>query len=396
MQRIYNKLLKDHFFHEKNMAFVAGPRQSGKTTTARQYDTKHTSYWNWDDVDDRKEMRNSQQQFKNSLVTRFPKQGVLVLDEIHKYSKWRNWLKGFYDKFGCDYKIIVTGSAHFNIFRRGGDSLLGRYYLYRHHPLSLGEIGGAAFEHELFRKVKIDDDAYKSLWRFGGFPAPFLAQRQTSHKKWLKTRTDLLIQQDLRDMSRIEDIAGIEKLVILLRERAGGILNLQHLALDLDVSHDTVKRWVIFLQNLYYCFLVPPYSSNVARALKKMPKLFLWDWSEIENSGARFENLIASHLLKSVHYWTDTGIGNYDLFYIRDKEKREIDFLVTCERQPFMLVECKLSDNQISPALRHYQNLFKSSFAIQVVSNDFAKGQTILETKPCQTMSGQDFCACLV
>lgn len=139
MQRkLYHELLKEHFAHEGNMAFLMGPRQSGKTTTATHFLPQHTSYWNWDDADDRLWLRSSSQKFLEQAKERVPQKVLFVLDEIHKNKKWRTWLKGLYDKHHEELSFIVTGSARFHVFRRGGESLLGRYYLYRHHPFSLG------------------------------------------------------------------------------------------------------------------------------------------------------------------------------------------------------------------------------------------------------------------
>jgi len=398
IKRVYDKVLADHFHHEKNMAFLAGPRQSGKTTTAEFYKPRSSSYWNWDDADDRLLLRGSPQRFQESLIKHNPVvPAVLILDELHKNKKWKRWLKGFYDKHRHEYEIIVTGSAHLNVFRRGGDSLLGRYYLYRHHPLSLGEIENGEWATPLFRNPsKISTSTFHALYRFGGFPAPFIAAREASHNKWLKTRTELLVREDLRDLSKIEDLAAVELLAELLKNRAGGLLNHQNLANDLDVSVDTVRRWIKILENLYYLYLVPPYSTNIKRALKKMPKVFLWDWSAIEDQGNRFENMVASHLLKSVHFWTDCGLGNFDLFYIRDKQKREVDFLVTKNKKPFLLAEAKTSEDKLTTSLIHYSAILKPEFSFQVLMNKTPQKKGIAESKQLEVVSAQDFCGSLV
>lgn len=397
LHRTYHDLLIEHFSHEKNMAFVAGPRQSGKTTTAVSLFPKQTAYWNWDDGDDRPFLRATQSKFLIETDRRSPGRDVLVLDEIHKNKKWRNWLKGLYDKHGKHRRIIVSGSARLNVFNRGGDSLLGRYYLYRHHPLSLGELSGAPFESSVFRKAtRPDKNAFATLEKFGGFPAPFLAGRDSSHKKWLRMRRELLLREDVRDLSKVEDIAAIELMATLLRTRAGGLLNLQNIANDLQASVDSVRRWFLLLSNLFYAYAVPPYSRNVKRALTKMPKVYLWDWSEITDEAARFENMIASHLLKAADYWTDSGVGDFELRYIRDKQKREVDFLVTRDNEPFLLAECKLSDKQTSSALLHYAKELRPHHSCQIVKNFPSSGVYIPELRPCQTIAATDFCACLV
>ncbi|MBF0493028.1 MAG: ATP-binding protein [Deltaproteobacteria bacterium] len=396
MRRIYEEVLEDHFKFEKNMAFLAGPRQSGKTTTALDYKSKQNIYWNWDDADDRIFLRSSPARFFEEAAKRGKNKTVFILDEIHKNPKWRNWLKGIYDKHHRELQFVVTGSARLNVFHRGGDSLLGRYYLYRHHPLSLGEISNHPFEDKLFRKAQKIPKVWSALSKFGGFPQPFLAARESSHQKWIQTRRDLLIREDLRDLSRIEDLSAIELLVRLLSKRAAGLLNTQNLAQDLDNSVDTVRRWIQFLQHLFYIYTLQPYRGTSKTSLKKMPKIYLWDWSEIEDEGARFENMIASHLLKSVHYWTDTGLGEYELYYIRDKQKREVDFLVTEKGLPFLLVEAKLSDTHLSPSLQYYSNILKPKYSLQVVQNIKAQGMGISETRFNAILAAEDFCSCLV
>jgi uncharacterized protein len=395
--RIYQDVLKDHFEHEGNMAFLAGPRQSGKSTTAMHFKLKHTSYWNWDDRDDRILLRGSPQNFLEAVHIKDAKKTVLVLDELHKSRKWRVWLKGLYDKHHQDYQIIVTGSARLNIFHRGGDSLLGRYYLYRHHPLSLGELEKRPFEGQLFRKASSAHNRnLEHLMKFGGFPAPLLLGRETSHRKWLRMRKDLLLKEDLRDLSRVEDIAAIERLVFLLQGRVGSLLSYQSLANDLDVSVDSIRRWIVLLNSLYYSYTIPPYTKKVKRSLKKMPKLYLWDWSEVADEAARFENLIASHLLKSTHYWTDRGYGTFDLFYIRTKEKREVDFLITNEKGPFLLVECKLSETNLNRDMKYFMESLDADYSCQVVYNKKADGKSIQELRENETISAIDFCRSLI
>lgn len=396
LRRIYHDLLNEHFQREGNMAFLAGPRQTGKTTTATELRPKQTSYWSWDDDLDRALLRSPASKFLQAVQEKNPDKTWLVLDEIHKNPKWRGWLKGFYDKNKKAYKVIVTGSARLNIFNRGGDSLLGRYYLYRHHPFSLGEVEGLALR-GLFREPpRQKPQTLQTLLKFGGFPAPFLSAREESHRKWLRTRRDLLLREDVRDLSRVEDLAALELLTKLLLLRAGGLINHKNLADDLHVSVDTIRRWIKLLENLYYLYTVPPYSKNIKRALIKMPKVYLWDWSEVSDEGARYENMIASHLLKSVHYWTDKGLGDFALHFIRDKEKREVDFLVTKDDAPFLMAEVKSSKENFSAPLLHFRSLLKPKYCFQVVkSSDFA-GTRLVESDVCERISATDFCAALI
>ncbi len=390
--RLYEDLLKSHFKEGSNMALLSGPRQAGKTTTAKTVSPQQNSYWNWDDDDDRLALRGSASHFLGEILKRDGRKNkVLILDEIHKNPRWRNWLKGFYDKNAPHFKIIVTGSARLNVMSRGGDSLLGRYFHYRHHPLSLGELEGKKLQGLFRNDSSLSQNTLEDLFQFGGFPAPFISQTSTMHQKWVRTRRELLLREDVRDLSHIEDMAGMETLVRFLPQHVAGMLNMQNLSHDLHVTVGTVSRWISLLKNLYYAFTIPPYSQNIKRSLLKMPKIYLWDWSEVMDEAPRFENMVASHLLKAVHYWTDSGLGDYELFYLRDKQKREIDFLVTANHKPFMLVECKLSAASFNPVLSHYHNLIKPDYSLLVVKNLKNVSINIVDTPPCQILSASGF-----
>lgn len=176
-----------------------------------------------------------------------------------------------------------------------------------------------------------------------------------------------MIREDLLDLSRTHEISLIEAAIALLPDRVGSPFSMQSFSEDLEISHPTAKRWIDWLSALFYLYRVLPYGRNVARALKKQPKLYLWDWSEIQDDGARFENFIASHLLKAVHFWTDNGTGTFELNYIRDKEKREVNFLVLRDRKPWMMVECKLSDHDPSLHLKKFATSMNPELALQVV-----------------------------
>lgn len=247
---------------------------------------------------------------------------------------------------------------------------------------------------DLFRQAQGKNNrSLEQLFQFGGFPAPFLAARKTSHAEWIRTRKELLLREDVRDLSRIEDIAALELLTKLIEPRVGSLLNYQNLAGDLNCSVDSVRRWIRLLESLYYIYTIPPYTRNIKRSLRKMPKIYFWDWSEVPGEGARFENLIASNLLKAVHYWTDTGKGNFDLYYIRTKEKKEVDFLVTQDKAPFLLVEAKWKDTSPHGSLRYFQEVLQPTYACQVVSDLPPIQQAIPKT--CGVIAATDFCGSL-
>ena len=395
--RIYTSILEDHLKNESNMAFIAGPRQCGKTTSANLIKGKRMSYWIWDDQDDRLSLRSSQNKFIKAAKLRNRNFEVLVLDEIHKNTKWKSWVKGLYDKQHDRFKIIVTGSAKLDIFQKGGDSLLGRYFLYRHHPLSIGELISSKHYETIFRKniTIVPTDHMEDLLEFGGFPAPFKANRKDFHLKWVKTKKNILVHEEIRDLTKITDLTGIEVLTELLEQRAANLLNLHNLAGDLDVSVDSVRRWLKIMERIYYVFVITPYSRSVARSLLRTPKVYLWDWSPIKNEGAKVENFMASHLLKAVHFWNDTGKGTFNLHYLRDKQKREVDFLVLRDGKPFILTECKVSEKAFPQNLSYFDNIIKPQHCFLVVKNIKSSGEDIFASKKRRVVSLADFCAAL-
>jgi len=256
------------------------------------------------------------------------------------------------------------------VFGTGGDSLLGRYLSYRMHPLSVGELVGTPplGQTPHARPRRIDQEAFDRLRNLGGFPEPYLRADQRFWRQWRRLRSELLFREDLRDLTRIQDIARVEVVAALLRERVGGLVSYASLARHVRASVDTIRRWIETLEALYYGFAIRPWFHNVTRALRKKPKYYLWDWSLVDDPGGRAENLVASALLKAVHFWTDAGHGDFDLRFIRDKEKREVDFVVIRDGAPWMLVEVKCgAGDPVSHALRHFQEQTQCKHAFQVV-----------------------------
>ena len=373
MDRIYTQLIQQHFKEEEApMLFLAGPRQSGKTTCSEQIATRyqHSLYLNWDEREHRKLiLAGSKAIAEKSKVDVLKEKKVLIIfDELHKYKSWKNFLKGFFDVYKHNVHVIVTGSSRLDIFRRGSDSLMGRYFLYRMHPLSLAECAGEVLPvAEIQSPKKIKDEMYLNLYQYGGYPQPYLKGNTAFSNRWQQLRTAQLVREDIRDGTRIQELAQLEVLVEMLNSQGAQQLNYSRLANHIQVSVDTIRRWMNTLSSFYYCFMVKPWHKNIARSLIKEPKLFLWDWSLITEKGARFENFIACHLLKAVHFWTDRGLGNYELFYIRTLEKEEVDFLVTKNKKPWFLVEAKFSGNvSLNPLLKHFQEVTGAEHAFQV------------------------------
>ena len=389
MERTLRGELVRHFRKNRQMAFLSGPRQVGKTTLAKALvgSFPDSTYLNWDNQTHRALILKGPDAVAAhiGLDRLLADRPLCAFDELHKYQHWRTFLKGLFDLNENRARFLVTGSVSLETFRRGGDSLMGRYFPYRLHPLSVGEcLGSMADDGPCAEPAPIDEDRWQALWRFGGFPEPFLKASQRFHNRWRALRREQLFREDLRDLTRIQELGQIEMLAELMRSQVGRPTSYSHLARTVQVSVDTAKRWVATLGALYFCFTVKPWHKNVARALRKEPKHYLWDWSEVAEAGPRAENLVASALRKSVQWWTETGRGDFGLHFVRDKQKREVDFLVTRDQQPWFLVEVKASKNAgLSGSLGHFQRQTGAQHAFQAAMDaDFLARDCFTQHSP--------------
>jgi len=366
-----------HLNEDRQMLFLSGPRQVGKTTTTQSVGERFPDqlYLNWDVPEDRRIILGGVSAVAEALDVHRARGSaqLLILDEVHKMPRWKDLLKGLFDGWSPELKILVTGSAHLNVFKKGGDSLMGRYFPYRMHPLSVGELYSFDSDDGLYRTpatLPAGTELLDALMRFGGFPEPFVRRDKRFYSRWRRLRTELLLREDLRDLSRTTEVDRVEILASLIAERAGQLTSFTALSRQLGVTIDTVKNWLRILEALYYLFPVRPWHKNVSRALRKEPKYYLWDWAAVDDDGARLENLVACALLKSVHFWTDIGMGDFALHYVRDKEKREVDFLVARDGRPWFLVEVKSSHSRrISSGLARFQEQTGASHAFQATLN---------------------------
>jgi predicted AAA+ superfamily ATPase len=351
------------------MVLVAGPRQAGKTTLARTLLAESAGgvYLNWDNREDRRDVR----------AARWPGgTGLVVLDELHKWRGWKGWLKGEYDKHHDRLQFLVTGSARMDVYRRGGDSLQGRYHHYRLHPFSLAELEHDAAEPppiepggELPIPARGDQERLDQLLALSGFPEPLLAGSTRTWRRWQKERIERFFREDVRDLEAVRELSGLQHLADLLPERVGSPLSLNNLREDLEVSHKAVSHWLEILERLYHAVRIRPFVSKHVRSLRKMPKAYLWDWTLVEEPGARFENLVAMHLLKFCHFLEDREGLVMELCYLRDRTGKEVDFLVTCARKPWFAVEAKVSATEIDPSLIYFRQRMGLRWCYQVVLN---------------------------
>ena len=364
--RLYDHLLAEHFAENRQMAFISGPRQVGKTTTGR---CLADAYVNWDDMDHREQVLAGPQAIAHTLSLHRLAAGppLVLFDELHKFPRWKQFLKGLYDTYGQRIRIAVTGSSRLDVYRRGGDSLMGRYFLYRMHPFSIAETGAPELpSNGIVRQPRpIADDDFNALWLHGGYPEPFLRRDARFTRRWRATRAAQLVREDVRELTGIAQLGQLEVMARVLAERSGEQLVFDNLARQVRVSADTVRRWVVALSDLHLGFLVRPWFKNVSRSLRKEPKWFLRDWAAVRDVGQRAETFVACHLLKAVEGWNDLSLGAFELGYLRDKEKREVDFVVVRDGEPWFLVEAKHEDAALNPALHYFQQQLSAPLAFQ-------------------------------
>ena len=382
--RIYEKIIRTHLEKYRQMVFLSGPRQVGKTTLAKEFSS---CYLDWDNVDARSLiLKGPTAVFDFATEKLTPAMPLVAFDEIHKYRLWKNFLKGFIDTYEGGIKVMATGSARMDIYSRGGDSLMGRYFPYRVHPFSVAELldGDVPTDAQLISPPRqLDETSWNVLLTHGGFPEPFTRRKIAFTRRWRTLRSAQLLRKDVIDLYQTPELSQLEVLAKILSLRSGEQLVAASLANEVRASENTIREWIAVLKTLYYGFEIRPWFKNIENSLRKTPKWYLRDWATVSDEGKRAETMVACHLLKAVEGWTDLGLGVFELFYLRDKKKREVDFLVTRDEEPWFIAEVKKSDEALSPNLEYYQVCTKAQHAFQVVLDaPFVQADCFSRTSP--------------
>lgn len=365
---------------QNRMAFIAGPRQVGKTTAVQNFlvslDQPH-SYYNWDTPSVKKRYALNSTFFMEDAPTAKPMPWV-AFDEIHKYPKWKNILKGYYDEYKKHLRFIITGSARLDLFRKSGDSLVGRYFLYQMLPLGWREVLSKMPDptqdwhpQQTLPVIPEADsqvyDAIHTLFELTGFPQPFVAGTKDFYTRWQENYHSLILQEDLRALTKIVELRRIETLLHLLPERVGSPLSVNNLKHTLGCAHATVVNWLKALELVYLAFSIPPWSAKLARSVVKEEKWYFWDWGMVDNEGPRFENFVAVMLKRAVNAWNEWGKGPYQLYYLRTKDGNEVDFAIADRKKVHVLIEVKTSDESVSKPLFQFKEKLQAPLAFQVI-----------------------------
>ncbi len=330
---------------------LTGPRQTGKTTLSKMLVSNY-DYFNFDNPEHRLSLLDRSWDRSKELV---------IFDELHKLKNWKSWLKGIYDTEGIPPSILVTGSAKLDTYKKMGDSLAGRFFQFRLHPLDLKEIKRRLNPDNLSTSLDL-------LLETSNFPEPFLHGTTRFYNRWQKSHLDIIIRQDLLDLENIQQISSIETLIQLLRKRVGSPISYSSLAGDLQCSDKTVKRWLTILENMYVIFRVSPFHKNVARSILKAPKFYFYDTGQVlGDEGIKLENLVAGALLKEIHFLEDCLGERCELHFLRTKDGREIDFFVTRDGSPLLMLEVKWSDGKPSRNFHPFSSFFPNTRNVQLV-----------------------------
>lgn len=358
------------------MVLLSGPRQCGKTTLAKMIarEFRNQVYYNWDDIPSKRKLIEDPYFFEkiDRMDDSIP---LVILDEIHKYSDWKNYLKGVYDSFADGYKFLVTGSGRLDLHQKGGDSLAGRYMKFHLLPFTYSELTNHqnSIPHFLEHPFRFQEDnktdynLWDSLFELSGFPEPFLKGEKDFYRLWSNNYQHQLIREDIRDLTQIKKFNSLEILYSLLPLKVGSPLSLSSLNTDVQVSVDSIKAWLEVFEIHYLIFRISPWTNKIPRAIKKDKKVYLFDYVQIDDESIRFENMIGLELYRAILNWNDLGLGDFSLHYIRNKEKEEVDFLICKNHEPLLLLECKLTDENISKNLIKFQNKLNVP-AIQLVN----------------------------
>ena len=372
-KREYYENIWTDFNSEKKMVLISGPRQVGKTTLAKNIASKagNSCYFNYD-IPKNKALLVQNPTFFEETDREKEKNPIVIFDEIHKYKEWKNYLKGVYDGYSDSFSFIATGSGRLDLFQNSGESLAGRYRMLHLFPFTIGELFSKEPKlksaNELIKIPEIrSSEIWEKLFNYSGFPEPFLKASSISYNRWSNVYHKQIIREDIRNTFAVKNIDAMETLYALLPSKTGSLLSTSNLSGLIKVSHKTISEWIKVFEKFFLLFTVRPYSKKISRSIVKQPKIYFYDYCLLDDPAMKFENMIAVELKRAVTNWTDFGLGNFNLFFIRNKDKKEVDFLITENNEPYIMIETKSTETTVSKNLKEFQNLYNIP-AVQLIN----------------------------
>ena len=373
IKRKYYENIWADFNSENKLILISGPRQAGKTTLVKSIASQagSSSYFNYD-IPKNKAILVKNPTFFEEIDRIKGKKPIVIFDEIHKYKDWKNYLKGIYDGYSDAFSFTATGSGRLELFQCGGESIAGRYRLFHLFPFTIGELfSKKPRQKSADELIEIPETRSREIWEtlfnYSGFPEPFVKSSAISYRRWANVYHKQIIREDIRDTFSVKNIDAMETLYALLPSKTGSLLSASNLSGLIKVSHKTVSEWIKVFEKFFLIFTVRPYSKLISRSILKQPKIYFYDFCLLDNPAIKFENIVAVELKRAVTIWTDLGFGSFDLFFIRNKDKKEVDFLITENNEPYILIETKFTDTTISKTLKEFQNLYNIP-AIQLIN----------------------------
>jgi uncharacterized protein len=360
--RFYDQILGERV-SRAGIVVISGPRQVGKSSLCGALAPQRLD---WNNLAERLAMLKGPEAVIQHLGLQRPRdrQQPLLIDNLDGHRDWQRFLRKLRARCGGNRPVVVT------MLDAPRTSLPTNSLAVRIHPWSVGECARTLPSAEpINRPAAISDEDWAALLDHGGFPEPFERRDPRFTRRWNTQRREELLE-DLPRFAFVRDPAIVQMLALTLMSRSATHLIYSDLSRELGVTVDTIRRWIDLLERLQLGFRVRPWFARVPKALRKEPKWFLRDWSDLIEPGARARTFIACHLLKAAEGWTDLGLGRFELRYVRDKRQREVDFLMLRDRRPWFLVAVCDSDNDtLEQALPYFQAHTRAQHAFQVVVN---------------------------
>ena len=364
----------------KQMVFIAGPRLAGKITFTQilAENFNNSLYFNWDILDEKRKLVENPS-FYEEVQRRDNSIPLIIFDELHKYSNWKNYLKSVYDRDSANYKFVVSGSGRLDMYQKGGDSLAGRYLMFYLWPFTLAELAGNNLSLEQFLsnpiEVRTCPNETLTIWnnlsQFSGFPDPFLNENGHYYNIWSNTYKKQLLREDIRDLASLKKLEDVEVLFSLLPSKISSPLSMASLSKDMHVSFDSVRSWIEVFENFFMVFRIPPWSRKISRAITQ-EKNCIFSIMPGLNRPLRIPQQNLKIWLRSSFFGPYptgiiSGLGISLCITSETRISRRLIFSFPTNKSHSFSLKPKLSDDHTAKSLIKFQNVLKIP-AVQLVN----------------------------